>query len=69
MCLSKCDVEDISTYDMWELYIELEWLGVRVMLVNAIFNNISVISWQSVLLLEETGLSGESHQSLTNFIT
>jgi hypothetical protein len=28
---------------------------VRVIVFNAIFNNISVISWQSVLLLEETG--------------
>jgi hypothetical protein len=28
----------------------------RVMVVNATFNNISVISWQSVLLVEETGV-------------
>ena len=27
---------------------------VRVMVFNATFNNISVISWQSVLLVEET---------------
>jgi hypothetical protein len=26
------------------------------MVLNATFNNISVISWQSVLLVEETGL-------------
>ena len=25
------------------------------------FNNISVISWQSVLLVEETGVPGETH--------
>jgi hypothetical protein len=30
-------------------------LGVRVMVFNATFNNISVISWRSVLLVEETG--------------
>ena len=36
-------------------------LGVRVMVFNATFNNISVISWQSVLLVEETGVSGENH--------
>jgi hypothetical protein len=30
------------------------------MVFNAIFNNISVISWWSVLLVEETGLSGEN---------
>ena len=28
---------------------------------NATFNNISVISWQSVLLVEETWLPGENH--------
>jgi hypothetical protein len=30
-------------------------LKVRVMGFNAIFNNISVILWRSVLLVEETG--------------
>jgi hypothetical protein len=44
------------------------WLGVRVMLCNAIFTNISVIAWWSVLLVEETGVLGES-KSLTNYIT
>jgi hypothetical protein len=29
--------------------------GVRVMVLNATFNNISVIWWRSVLLVEETG--------------
>jgi hypothetical protein len=29
------------------------------MVFNATFNNISVISWQSVLLVEETGVNGE----------
>ena len=29
-------------------------VGVRVMVFNSTFNNISVISWQSVLLAEET---------------
>jgi hypothetical protein len=36
---------------------------VRVMIFNATFNNISVISWQSVLLVEETGVPGENHRS------
>ena len=31
------------------------------MVFNATFNNISVISWQSVLLVEETRVPGESH--------
>jgi hypothetical protein len=32
-----------------------------VMVFNATFNNISAISWQSVLLVEETGLPRENH--------
>jgi len=35
---------------------------VRVMVFNATFNNMSVISWWSVLLLEETGMSGENYR-------
>ena len=31
------------------------------MVSNTTLNNISVISWQSVLLVEETGLPGENH--------
>jgi hypothetical protein len=34
---------------------------VRVMVVNGTFTNISVISWLSVLLVEETGVPGENH--------
>ena len=36
--------------------------GVRVMVFNAAFNNISVISWRSVLLVEETGVLGENQR-------
>jgi hypothetical protein len=35
---------------------------VRVRVFNATFNNISVISWLSVLLVEETGVPGENHR-------
>jgi hypothetical protein len=38
--------------------------GFRLMGLNATFNNISVISWQSVLLVEETGEPGENHDLL-----
>ena len=37
-------------------------LGVKIMVFNVTFNNISVISWRSVLLVEETGLPRENHQ-------
>jgi len=32
------------------------------MVFNATFNNISAISWWSVLLVEETGVPGENHR-------
>jgi hypothetical protein len=35
--------------------------GVRVMVFNAPFNNIPVISWRSVLLVEKSGVPGENH--------
>jgi hypothetical protein len=38
-----------------------EVLGYGVMVFNATFNNISVISWLSVLLVEETGVAGENY--------
>jgi hypothetical protein len=38
------------------IYRPDENFRVRVMVLNAIFNNISVISWLAVLLVEETGV-------------
>ena len=32
---------------------------------NATFNNISFVSWRSVLLMEETGVCGENYQPVT----
>jgi hypothetical protein len=37
--------------------------GAWFMVFNATFNNFSVISCQSVLLVEETGVPGENHPS------
>jgi len=39
-------------------------LFVCLMVLNATFNNISVITWRSGLLVEETGVSGENHPML-----
>jgi len=36
--------------------------GVKVVVFKATFNNISLISWQSVLLIEDTGVPGENHR-------
>ena len=40
--------------------------GVRVIVFNATFNNISVISWQSVLQVVETGEPGENHRPVAS---
>jgi hypothetical protein len=39
----------------------------RVMVFNGTFNNISVISWWSVLLLEETGVPGENYRPIASY--
>jgi len=36
------------------------------MVLNAIFNNISVILWRSVLLVQETRVPGENHQPVAS---
>ena len=38
----------------------------KVIVLNANFNNISVISWRSVLLVEETGVFGENYRPATD---
>jgi len=40
----------------------VDWL----MVLNATFNNISVTSWWSVLLVEESGVPGENHRPVTD---
>jgi len=48
------------------LIISLLCLFVCLMVFNATFNNISVISWRSVLLVEETGGPGENHRPVAS---
>ena len=38
------------------------------MVLHATFNNITVISWRSVLLEEETGVSGEKHRLVASHL-
>ena len=45
---------------MVENGVKHTWLGWFIVL-KPTFNNISVISWWSVSLVEETGVSGENH--------
>ena len=35
---------------------------IRILVFNAIFNNISAISWGPVLVVEEAGVPGENHR-------
>jgi hypothetical protein len=39
---------------------------VMVMVFNTILNNISIMSWRSVLLAEETGGPGENHRPVAS---
>jgi len=43
--------------------IDVGWF----MVFNATFNNISVISWRSVLLVEKTGVPGENHRPVASY--
>jgi hypothetical protein len=40
--------------------------GFGFVVFNATFNNISVISWLSVLFVEETAVPGEKHQPVAS---
>ena len=41
-------------------------MGARFMMFKATFNKISVISWRLVLVVEETGVPGESHRPVAS---
>ena len=41
-------------------------MGFGVMMSNATYNNISVVSWRSVLLVEETTVPGEKHRPVAS---
>ena len=47
--------------DIKNIPSKLKGLGLRVMVFNTTFNNISVILWQLVLLVEETGVPENNH--------
>jgi len=44
------------------MYIDFGWF----MVFNATFNIISIISWWSVLLVEEAGVPGENDRPVAN---
>jgi cell division protein FtsX len=67
-CFSGAIVAVICFENRW---FDMEYIGqYPSMVFNANFNNISVIPWQSVLLVDETVVPGENHQPVaSHFIT
>jgi len=56
----------LTFYTSYDVPILELGLGFRVLGFNATFNNISVISWRSVLLVKETRVSGENHTPMAS---
>ena len=55
--------------DFFQISLFIKRVRMRVMVFEATFNNISVISpilWRSVLLVEETGVPRENHRPVAN---
>jgi hypothetical protein len=70
--IDKKNKADFSERDLSKQFIKknhqnqrqnkISMFRVRVMVINATFNNISVILWWSLLLVEDTVVPGENHQ-------
>ena len=63
MYLWEIDLNAVSLVNLVMVSIYYIWciIRFRFMVFNTTFNNISVILWQSVLLLEENGVPGETN--------
>ena len=59
-----CNVWGSQWYTITNVITSIWWWWF--MVFNATFNNISVVSWRSVLLVEETGVPGENHRPLAS---
>ena len=51
---------------LYNCFHKMENDMVCLVVFHATFNNISVISWRSVLLVDETGGPGENHQPVAS---
>ena len=59
---NRCFIECCNMISLIFLaFSHLQMSVVGFMVFNATFNNISVISWQIILLMEENGRPGENH--------
>ena len=61
----KIKQPEFLTCTSWCLLSSMIW-GVIVMVFNATFNNIPVISWRSVLVVEETRVHGENNRPVAS---
>jgi len=75
MCVVKLTNIDVQTNQVYvdvqtnQVYVDVQTNQVYVDGVNATFNNISVLSWRSVLVVEETGVPIENHrQNLSHYV-
>jgi len=64
-CFALCHFQLFFSLKMGIKFKSRGWL-VGIMVFNATFNNISAISWWSVLLVEETGVPGENHRPVAS---
>jgi hypothetical protein len=55
-----------STFDFPFRFLWRLWIRFKVMVFTNIINNISTITWWSVLLVEKTEVPGENHRHATN---
>ena len=56
------NIEVLSSSTFFAQLLYFNWIKVyRFIVLNVPFNNISVISWRSVLLVEETGVPSKNH--------
>ena len=53
-----CAIALVDLFRLRKKSLKIPW----VMALNTTFNNTSVISWWSVLLVEETGVPGKDHR-------
>ena len=64
--IPKCVVLFLYALCALRNLISTGWFMVWFIMINATFNNILAISWQSGLLAEETGVPGENHRPVAS---
>jgi hypothetical protein len=59
--------DNMTNYTSWPLVLSTtsEKVGFKLMVLN--FNNISLISWRSVLLVEDTGVPRKKHRPVASY--